>query len=121
MVAKAKTDPAVGIYPCHDGRCFTLLSTGSDWFASTGETTIHVGDQLVEPESEAWHRLLKPRGAVPRWHLIWGTFVWHQRVTAAWGALYWHNEEMDKIVKTDGSLDMRKQLFVEEVTSTGAL
>ena len=47
--------------------------------------------------------------------------VTHHGATPAWGALYWqYYEEMDKITKADGSLDIEKQLFAEEVTSSGA-
>ena len=39
----------------------------------------------------------------------------------AWGALYWqYYEEMDRITATDASLDVEKQLFVEQKSASGA-
>lgn len=102
---------------------YTLLSTGSDWLASSGETGIHVGSHSVEPKSqelgtgyikESWSGTeIKPE--------MGNVHVSHNGPTAAWGALYWqYYEDMDKITKTDGSLDIEKQLFVEEMRPTGA-
>ena len=101
---------------------YALLSTGSDWFTTEGKTTITVGKIKVKPESqelgsgyfkESWSRKeIKPEMGKVR--------VSHQGNTPAWGALYWqYFEEMDKIKKTDGSLDIEKQLFVEQTTASG--
>ena len=101
---------------------YALLSTGSDWFSSSGETVIQVGEHRLEPESrergtgyikESWEGTeIEPEmGSVT---------VSHEGTSPAWGALYWqYYEEMDKITKTDGSLDIEKQLFAEETTSSG--
>jgi len=41
--------------------------------------------------------------------------VKHQGNAPAWGALYWqYYEDMDKVRKSDASLDIEKQLFVEK-------
>lgn len=101
---------------------YALLSTGSDWFTTEGETTISLGELRVEPENrelgsgyfkESWSRTeINPEmGRVT---------VAHQGNTPAWGALYWqYFEDMDKIEKTDASLDIEKQLFVEQTTASG--
>ncbi len=101
---------------------YALLSTGSDWFTTEGETTISVGKQRVEPENKAlgsgyfkksWSRteITPEMGKVS---------VSHQGNSPAWGALYWqYFEDMDKIEKTDAALDIEKQLFVEQTTATG--
>lgn len=102
---------------------YALLSTGSDWFSSTGETTIHLGDRQVEAESqEPGTGYIKTSWSSPEIGPEMGEVtVTHHGATPAWGALYWqYYEEMDKITKTDGSLDIEKQLFAEEVTSSGA-
>lgn len=101
---------------------YTLLNTGSDWFTTEGETTVTLGKLRVEPENkdlgigyfkESWSRTeIKPEmGKVT---------VAHQGNTPAWGALYWqYFEDMDRIEKTDASLDIEKQLFVEQTTASG--
>ena len=101
---------------------YALLSTGSDWFSNEGETSISLGKLRVEPESkdlgsgyfkESWSRKeINPEmGRVT---------VAHQGSSPAWGALYWqYFEELDKIEKIDGSLDIEKQLFVERTTTSG--
>ncbi len=101
---------------------YALLSTGSDWFATQGATDIVLGTLHVQPEQkelgtgyfkESWSRgeITPEMGKVT---------VSHQGNTPAWGALYWqYFEELDKIEKTDGSLDVEKQLFTEHDTSTG--
>ncbi len=101
---------------------YALLSTGSDWFASTGETVIRLGNQPVEKAAkelgtgyvkQSWSgtEIQPEMGRVT---------VTHYGETPAWGALYWqYFEEMDRIVKTDGALDIEKQLFVEEIDPSG--
>lgn len=102
---------------------YALLSSGSDWFTTGGETTISLGKLRVEPENkelgsgyfkESWSRteITPEMGKVT---------VIHQGNTPAWGALYWqYFEDMDKIEKTDASLDIEKQLFVEQTTASGS-
>jgi len=102
---------------------YALLSSGSDWFTTGGETIISLGKLRVEPENkelgsgyfkESWSRteITPEMGKVT---------VTHQGNTPAWGALYWqYFEDMDKIGKTDASLDIEKQLFVEQTTASGS-
>lgn len=101
---------------------YALLSGGSDWFFATGETTVKVGDKLVEPTNreagtgyfkESWNRteITPVMGVVT---------VEHNGSGPAWGALYrQYFEEVDKVVKSDGSLDIEKQLFLEQTDASG--
>ena len=101
---------------------YTLLSSGSDWFAATGETTVTVGEKVVEPSGkaagtgyfkESWSRseITPAMGSVT---------VEHTSSGPAWGALYrQYFEEMDKVVKSDGSLDIEKELFLELTDESG--
>jgi uncharacterized protein YfaS (alpha-2-macroglobulin family) len=101
---------------------YALLSTGSDWFQSQGETRITVGNHLVESDKlelgtgyikESWSEgaILPKMGKVT---------VVHQGDSPAWGALYrQYYEELDKIAQTDASLNVDKQLFVEQTDASG--
>ncbi len=101
---------------------FALLSTGSDWFFSSGKTAIKIGGEVIEPENEeqgtgyfkkSWSGSeIKPEmGKVQ---------VVHQGNVPAWGALYWqYFEDIDKIAKSDASLDVEKALFVEQTGASG--
>ena len=119
--SETEAGPAESTHATMDA-VYALLSTGSDWFASTGETVIHLGDQPVESTSKelgtgyvksSWSGTeIKPE--------MGRATVTHRGNTPAWGALYWqYYEELDRIVKTDGALDIEKQLFVEETTPSG--
>jgi hypothetical protein len=100
-----------------------LLRSGSDWFAAEGETTVTLGSMKVEPDNrekgtgyfkESWSRgeILPEMGRVT---------VTQEGSGPAWGALYWqYYEEMDRITATDASLDVEKQLFVEQKSASGA-
>ena len=101
---------------------YALLSTGSDWFSDEGETLISLGGELVKAENEqigtgyikeSWSRSeISPE--------MGNVIVEHKGVTPAWGALYLqYFEDMDKITKTDASLDIEKMLFVEHTDSSG--
>ncbi|HLW10297.1 MAG TPA: hypothetical protein VKX35_07850, partial [Fermentimonas sp.] len=101
---------------------FALLSTGSDWFSSEGETEIKLGDTVVDADSkelgtgyikESWSRkeITPDMGNVS---------VAHRGNSPAWGALYLQFfEDIDKVEKIDGSLDIEKLMFIEETTSEG--
>lgn len=101
---------------------YALLSSGSDWFAATGETTVTVGDRVVDPVQreagtgyfkESWSRA----GIRPEMGKV---TVVHNGSGPAWGALYrQYFEEMDKVVATTGSLTIEKQLFVEQTGAPG--
>jgi hypothetical protein len=101
---------------------YALLSMGGDWFSTRGETVITVGERLVEPKEreqgtgyikESWSRneIVPEMGRVT---------VTHRGIAPAWGALYrQYYEELDKISKNDASLDIEKQLFVEQTDASG--
>jgi len=101
---------------------YALLSSGSDWFSTEGETTINLGNQRVEPEkSEVGSGYFKKTWdqveIVPE---MGNVTVTHQGNAPAWGALYrQYYEDMDKVTKTDASLDIEKQLFVEKTDASG--
>jgi hypothetical protein len=99
-----------------------LLSSGSDWFTVDGTTQVTLGDEIVEPEStdlgtgyfkESWTRTeISPT--------MGNVTVTHTGNSPSWGALYLqYFEDMDRIVKSDGSLDIEKMMFVEETTPEG--
>ena len=101
---------------------YALLSTGSDWFATDGETVISMNDKVVEPESkelgtgyfkQSWNKTeIEPdMGKVE---------VAQKGNTPAWGALYWqYFEDLDKIEGTSASLDVKKELFREQTGESG--
>jgi len=101
---------------------YALLSSGSDWLSTEGETTINLGNHRVEPEKrEAGSGYFKKTWdqgeIVPE---MGNVTVKHQGNTPAWGALYWqYYEDMDKVRKSDASLDIEKQLFVEKTDASG--
>ncbi|MFA6360866.1 MAG: hypothetical protein WCX14_09205, partial [Dysgonamonadaceae bacterium] len=101
---------------------YALFSTGSDWFASDGETAILVGDKLIEPENkelgtgyfkQSWSQTeIKPA--------MGNVEVAQKGNTPAWGALYWqYFEDLDKIEGTSASLDVKKELFREQMGESG--
>lgn len=101
---------------------YMLLSTGADWFSTEGKTTIKLGNTKVEPDQREW--------GTGYFKETWGrgeitsdmaqVEVAHQGNAPAWGALYWqYYEDLDKITKTDASLDIEKQLFVERTDASG--
>jgi uncharacterized protein YfaS (alpha-2-macroglobulin family) len=100
-----------------------LLSSGSDWFSGeTTATVITVGKQKVEPENKeagtgyfktTWNKseINKEMGKVE---------VTTQSADPAYGALYWqYYENLDKITSQKGDLNVEKQLFKENMVSTG--
>ncbi len=93
---------------------YALLSTGSDWFSGEGKTAIQLGGKTIQPQSqelgtgyhkETWMRdEIKPS--------MGKVVVKHEGNAPAWGALYLqYFEDLDKIAKTDASLDVEKLLF----------
>lgn len=101
---------------------YALLSTGNDWFATDGETTITMGGKIVEPETkdlgtgyfkESWSKSeIKPE--------MGNVEISQRGNTPAWGALYLqYFEDLDKIEGNDASLDVKKELFVEQTDSDG--
>jgi uncharacterized protein YfaS (alpha-2-macroglobulin family) len=101
---------------------YALLSTGSDWFSSENKTVVTVADKRIEPEKlelgtgyfkQSWHKseIVPKMGRVK---------IENSGNAPAWGALYWqYYEDLDKISKTDASLDVEKLLFVEKTDASG--
>ncbi len=101
---------------------YALLSTGTDWFSSENKTTVIIANKLIEPVKqelgtgyfkEAWHKseIVPQMGKVK---------IENSGNAPAWGALYWqYYEDLDKISKTDASLDVEKLLFVEKPDASG--
>ena len=101
---------------------YALLSTGSDWFSSENKTTVTIANNRIEPSKqelgtgyfkETWHKseIIPQMGKVK---------IENSGNAPAWGALYWqYYEDLDKITKTDASLDVEKLLFVEETDASG--
>ncbi|WP_255491179.1 alpha-2-macroglobulin [Dysgonomonas sp. 520] len=99
-----------------------LLSTGSDWFASDGESVVKVAKKTVEPENkelgtgyfkETWNKgeITKDMGKVS---------INKSGNGVAWGALYWqYYEDLDKITAQSGELNVDKKLFVEATSDKG--
>lgn len=101
---------------------YALLSTGSDWFSGENKSVVTVGNKVIEPQKqelgtgyfkESWQKTeINPQmGRVK---------IENRGNTPAWGALYWqYYEDLDKISKTDASLDVEKLLFVEKTDASG--
>lgn len=100
-----------------------ILNYGSDWF--TGETTpvnIKVGNHKVEPE--------KKEAGTGYFKQTWDKSeikndmakveVKTSSSDPAFGALYWqYYENLDKVSAQKGDLNVEKQLFKENISSTG--
>ena len=101
---------------------YALLSTGTDWFSSENKTVVTVADKRIEPAKqelgtgyfkETWH---KTEIAPQMGHVK----IENSGNSPAWGALYWqYYEDLDKISKTDASLDVEKLLFLEKTDASG--
>lgn len=101
---------------------YALLSSGSNWLYTSSETEISVGNILVKPENreldtgyikESWSssEISSDMGNVT---------IAHKGNSPAWGALYLqYFEDIDKIEKRSGSLNIEKNMFKEEVTPKG--
>ena len=101
---------------------YALLSAGTDWFSADNNTTVTVGGKVIAPQQQAqgtgyfketWHKseITPQMGKVK---------IENSGNAPAWGALYWqYYEDLDKITKTGGSLNVEKMLFVEETDVSG--
>lgn len=102
---------------------YALLSTGSDWISSQGETVVTIGKRRVKPDSSEFGTgYFSQSWSISEINPEMGKVtVEHKGNAPAWGALYWqYYEDMDKITKTDASLDVEKLLFVEQSGPSGA-
>ncbi len=101
---------------------YALLSTGTDWFSSENKVVVTVGDKIVEPaKKELGTGYFKKTWRKPEITSRMGRVKIENSGSApAWGALYWqYYEELDKITRTDASLDVEKRLFVEKTDASG--
>lgn len=101
---------------------YALLSAGNDWFSGENKSTVTVANQVIEPRKqelgtgyfkESWNKseITPEMGRVK---------IENSGNAPAWGALYWqYYEDLDKITKTDASLDVEKLLFVEKTDASG--
>lgn len=101
---------------------YALLSTGSDWFSSSGTAEVTVNDKKLDMN-----------GSIPGVSYI--KQVWtgseispdmgkvgisSSATGPAWGAMYWqYYEDLDKIIEQKGALGIDKKLFVERVSVDG--
>lgn len=102
---------------------YSLLSTGSDWFGDDGgDLTVTIDNKEVKPKDkdlgtgyfkETWsgNEITSQMGNVK---------VEQNGNTPAWGALYWqYYEDLDKIEDNSTELDVKKELYKEEVGESG--
>ncbi|WP_053826793.1 alpha-2-macroglobulin family protein [Lascolabacillus massiliensis] len=101
---------------------YVLLNSGNDWFSDSGTTTISLGEKIIETDKgEAGTGYIKESWSGGDITTDMGRVtVTHIGNAPAWGALYrQYYENLDRISKSDGSLDIEKQLFVEESGASG--
>jgi len=101
-----------------------LLSTGSDWLASSGDVKITVGKETVKQDNkelgtgyikETWssNEFTRDMAKVQ---------VEKTDNGPAWGALYWqYYEDLDKISDQSGELNIDKKIFIERSDSSGKM
>ncbi|MFV0467399.1 MAG: alpha-2-macroglobulin family protein [Dysgonomonas sp.] len=99
-----------------------LLSTGSNWFADSGQSAIKIGNQEIKPQNktlgtnyfkESWTgvEIKKDMGKVN---------IQKSDNGPAWGTLYWqYFEDLDKITLQKGELNVDKKLFVVKNSDKG--
>lgn len=101
---------------------YALLSTGGDWLGTEGKARITIGSQLITPE--------KTEAGTGYFKESWGKSeinadmarvkVQNEADVPVWGALHLqYFEDLDKITKTDASLDVEKMYFVEQAGESG--
>jgi hypothetical protein len=102
-----------------------LLSEGSDWLASEGNTTIHIGKQTIDTaHGDAGTGYFKYVETEDMPSLsLWKNekiTVSKQDPGPAWGAVYWqYFEDLDKIGSAKTGLNVEKSLFIEKITAAG--
>ena len=101
---------------------YALLSTGSDWFGTDGETNIVMGGKTVDSaDKEIGTGYIKTSWSNTEIKPEMGNIdVSHKGNSPAWGSLYLqYFEELDKIESASDVLNVNKQLFVEHTDSEG--
>ncbi|MFC2107733.1 hypothetical protein ACFLRY_05315, partial [Bacteroidota bacterium] len=108
--------------------CYALLLRGTDVLASDELVKIQVGNILIDPEKlegkvEAGTGYFKTSWSGEEIKPEMGKVkVTKNDEGVAWGALYWqYFENLDKITTHETPLSLKKQLFVEENTSSGPM
>ena len=99
-----------------------LMTEGSNWFESDAVPTIKVGQNVVKPESkELGTGYFKTSWSKAEITADMATVTIHSEDSKpAYGALYWqYYEDLDKITKQDGSLNINKELYKEVVDQSG--
>lgn len=101
---------------------YALLSTGNDWFTTSGESKVFVNNQLIESSDkelgtdyikQAWtgNQISSSMGNVK---------IEKSGDGPAWGAMYWqYYEDLDQITTQKGELNIDKKLFVEKASDKG--
>lgn len=107
--------------------CNALLLTGENWLASSNMVEVSLGGEAINPyerpdasvEAGTGHFKTSWAGNLVRPGM--GEIDLKRKGKGlAWGALYWqYFEEMDKITMAETPLSIRKELFVEKITSGG--
>lgn len=99
-----------------------LLKEGSNWFESDAVPTIKVGKEVVKPENKEL--------ATGYFKTSWSkseiksdmakVTINSEDSKPAYGSLYWqYYEDLDKITKQDGALNVNKELYKEVVDKSG--
>ena len=107
--------------------CYALLMRGYKLLEETAEPELRIGDKtfaqlgMEEPEKEA--------GTGYRKVIVAGSLVTPEMAKVsiknnnkgiAWGGVYWrYFEQLDKLTPTETGIKIKKQLFLQEQTSTG--
>lgn len=101
---------------------YALLSTGNDWFSGENNTMVMLDKTAIQPEKQElgtsyFKQTWSKSEIVPQ---MGNAKIENRGNAPAWGALYWqYFEELDKITKTDASLDVEKLLFIEKIDAAG--
>ncbi|NLA24292.1 MAG: hypothetical protein GX879_04925, partial [Bacteroidales bacterium] len=106
---------------------YALLLKGTDLLATENLVKIQIGNENI---NLADNKLFKTEPGTGYFQKAWTSSeikpnmgnvkVEKQNKGIAWGALYWqYFEDIDKIAKSDASLDVEKALFVEQTGASG--
>lgn len=100
---------------------YTLLSTGSDWLGTDNNSTLRWGSRTITPSAAAtgtgYVKEVATAGEIqPDMHRV---TIQKEAEPPAWGAVYYqYFEEMDKVTKQKGVMNVEKKLFVETNSGT---
>lgn len=101
---------------------YALLSTGSDWFATNGDSKVYVNNQLIDSKNkELGTDYIKQSWAGDQMSASMGNVKIEKSGDGpAWGTMYWqYYEDLDKITTQTGELNINKKLFVEKASDKG--